>query len=276
MAQVALDRPTTHVVERRRARVGLLATREIMLIGAGLVAYRMVRYLVRDDLADAFTNAQRVIDWERAVGIFNEVSLQSTILGSHPVVFMLNRYYFIAHFLGTAILLTWLFVRHHDRYGQVRRVLFAVTMGGLAIHVAFPLAPPRWFPEMGFVDTLQTYGPKVYDSDAVASTANQIAAMPSLHVAWALLGAWAVVSVLDSRWRWLAMIHPITMSLAVVVTANHWWLDVVVAALLVVLAFQADRPLQQFLSNRTDQRLAISLRESVSHQPSDSVSASTS
>lgn len=230
-----------------RSRVGLHAGREILLIAAGFLAYRIVRFWVRDQAATAFGNAQRVIGWEQALGIFTEVDLQSTVMGNQTIIMALNRYYFIAHFLGTALVLTWVFARHRHIYGRVRRVLFAVTIGGLALHVVFPLAPPRWFPEIGFVDTLQTFGPKVYDSAAVTSTANQIAAMPSLHVAWALIAAWAVVTSLHSRWRWLVAIHPTVMVLAVVITANHWWLDAAVASLLVVSTVLADRPLQRHL-----------------------------
>jgi len=231
--------------------LGFLAGREILIIATGFLAYRTVRYWVKDEAATAFGNAHRVISWERALGIFTEVDLQSTVLGNHTIILTLNRYYFIAHFLGAALLLTWLFTRHHDIYGRVRRVLFAVTIGGLALHVAFPLAPPRWFPEIGFVDTLQTFGPKVYDSVAISSTANQIAAMPSLHVAWALIAAWAIITTLRSRWRWLAVIHPAVMVFAVVVTANHWWLDAAVASLLVITASLADRPLQRRLEARS-------------------------
>jgi len=238
-----------------RSRVGLLAGREILLVAAGFIAYRTVRFWVKDEATRAFSNAHRVIGWERALGIFTEVDLQSTVLGNHVIILALNRYYFIAHFLGAALLLTWLFARHRDIYGRVRRVLFAVTLGGLALHVAFPLAPPRWFPEIGFVDTLQAFGPKVYDSPAVNSTVNQIAAMPSLHVAWALIAAWAIISALNTRWRWLAIIHPTVMVFAVVATANHWWLDAAVASLLVVSASLADRPLQRHLEARSIRRL---------------------
>jgi len=250
MAQATITRPDT-ATSRSRSRLSLLATREILLIATGFIAYRTVRFWVKDEAATAFGNAHLVISWERALGIFTEVDLQSTVLGNHAIILTLNRYYFVAHFLGTALLLTWLFTRQRHIYGRVRRVLFAVTIGGLALHVAFPLAPPRWFPEIGFVDTLQTFGPKVYDSAAVSSTANQIAAMPSLHVAWALIAAWAIVTALRSRWRWLAVIHPTMMVFAVVVTANHWWLDAAVASALVITASSADRPLQRHLERRS-------------------------
>jgi len=130
------------------------------------------------------------------------------------------------------------------------------TMSALAMHVAFPLAPPRWFPDLGFVDTLQTFGPRVYDSETVTATANQIAAMPSLHVGWALCIAWAVIISSSRRWRWLIIAHPIVMTFAVVLTANHWWLDALAAGVLVILAIRIDTPIQRWLERR-EQRFRL-------------------
>ncbi len=248
MTQITLDEresPAQPAEERARSRYGWPLGREITLLLGGLVLYRLVRVVVKDEIDQAFQNSHTIVDWERTIGIFNEVTLQSTILGSDAVVWLLNRYYFFAHFGGTAVFLTWLFVRHYSHYGRVRRVLFGTTFAALTIHIVFPLAPPRWFPDMGFVDTLQTFGPKIYDSETISNTANQIAAMPSLHVGWALIGAWGLIKASQSRWRWLSAGHPILMALAVVLTANHWWLDVIGAALLVMIIVAIDAPLQR-------------------------------
>ncbi len=245
--------PTQHR-SRWRSRYGWPLGRELTLLRGGLAAYRLVRVLVKDEIDVAFENSQRVISWEQTLGIFNEVDLQANILTSDATIWFLNRYYFFAHFLGTAIWVVWMYVRHYDHYGRVRRVLFGTTFAALAIHVAFPLAPPRWFPDMGFVDTLQTYGPKIYDTEAIADTANQIAAMPSLHVGWALIGAWAVIKAGTNRWRWIAAVHPAIMTAAVVLTANHWWLDAIIAAVLVITISAADAPVQSWLERRKDRR----------------------
>ncbi len=261
MTQIAIDEPETsappppaRASSRPHRRYGWLVSREVALILGGLIVYRLVRLVVKDEIDQAFTNSQTVVNWERTIGIFNEVTFQSTILGSDAVVWMLNRYYFFAHFGGTAILLIWLFSRHYSCYGRARRVLFGTTFTALAVHLVFPLAPPRWFPDMGFVDTLQTYGPRIYDSETISSTANQIAAMPSLHVAWALIGAWAIVISSASRWRWLSLGHPLMMTAAVVLTANHWWLDAVGAAVLVLVIIAVDAPIQRYLERRQAQR----------------------
>ncbi|MEM9517812.1 MAG: phosphatase PAP2 family protein [Actinomycetota bacterium] len=224
---------------------------------------------MKDEIEVAYENSRRVIDFEQALGIFNEVDLQANILTSDATIWLLNRYYFYAHFLGTAIWVVWMYVRHYDHYGRVRRVLVGTTFSALAIHVAFPLAPPRWFPDMGFVDTLQTYGPKIYDAEAIANTANQIAAMPSLHVGWALIGAWAIVKASTNRWRWIAAIHPAIMTAAVVLTANHWWLDAIIAAVLVSAIAAADAPVQRWLERRKPAELDVDLTREISGARAD-------
>lgn len=231
-------------------RFGWSLSREITLLVLGLLAYRTARLFVKDEIDQAFANTQRVIHWERTLGIFNEVDLQSSILPNDALIWGLNRYYFFAHFLGTALWVCWMFIRHHDHYGRIRRVLLGTTFSALTIHILFPLAPPRWFPRMGFVDTLQTYGPKIYDSEAIANTANQIAAMPSLHVGWALIGSWGLIKASSSPRRWLVSLHPAIMIAAVVVTGNHWWLDVFGAAALVALVIAIDAPIQKQLDRR--------------------------
>ena len=240
--------------DSNRSRYGWLLGREITILISGFMLYRVVRLVVKDEIERAFVNSHTVVDWEQALGIFNEVNLQSTILGSEQAVWALNRYYFLAHFIGSAAFLAWLYVRHFEHYGRVRRVMFGTTFTALAVHVLFPLAPPRWFPDLGFVDTLQTYGPRIYDSEAIANTANQIAAMPSLHVAWALIGAWAIISASSSPWRWTAIAHPLIMTAAVVLTANHWWLDAFAAAALVFLVIGFDLPIQHKLELRKFRR----------------------
>ena len=263
MTQAVVDHPHTvgdPEILRARSRWGWSLGRELTLIAVAFMGYRFARLLVKDEIDQAYANSERVIDWERAIGIFTEVDLQATILGNDAVIWALNRYYFFGHFLGAALLLAWLYVANYEYYGRVRRVLLTTTVTALVIHVAFPLAPPRWFPEIGFVDTLQTYGPKIYDSATISNTANQIAAMPSLHVGWALIAAWAIMHSTRTRWRWIGYAHPILMTAAVVLTANHWWLDAAVAALIVYVAILADRPVQRWLERRERAKLEAEIQ----------------
>ncbi len=234
----------------RDSRFGWRLGRELTLIIGGFLLYRLVRLIVKDEIGEAITNSHTIVDWEQALGIFNEVRIQAAVLDNDALVWLLNRYYFFAHFTGTVVFLVWLYIRHYDHYGRIRRVMFGVTFIALGVHLIFPLAPPRWFPDMGFVDTLQTHGPKIYDSETIASTANQIAAMPSLHVGWALIGAWAIIRAGSTLHRYLALAHPALMIAAVVITANHWWLDIIAAMALVAGVIVIDTPIQSWISRR--------------------------
>jgi hypothetical protein len=223
------------------ARYGGVLLREFVLLAFMLWLYKYVRFLAKHETADAFQNADRVLHLERLIGLDFEAPLQQLLLPYRGVIAAFNRYYVTVHFLGTVAFLVWAFVRSFSDYRKIRSVLVAVTLGALTIHVLFPLAPPRMMP--GFVDTMVLYGPNPYNSQAVQSFANQFAAMPSLHVGWALIVAYGVVVISKSRFRWAIIAHPILTVLAVTVTANHYWLDGAVAAVLVVWAvFAIARP----------------------------------
>jgi hypothetical protein len=140
------------------------------------------------------------------------------------------------HFTASVGFMAWVFLRHPQAWGRIRVWFLSVTLAGLAIHVAFPLAPPRMLSQHGFVDTLHVYGPSIYSKDVTASAANQLAAMPSLHFAWAAIVAAGFISIRRSRLSLLVVLHPIVTLLAIVATANHYWLDAIVGGTLVVAA----------------------------------------
>jgi hypothetical protein len=110
-----------------------------------------------------------------------------------------------------------------------------VSAAALAIHVAFPLVPPRMLTSEGFVDTLHQFGPRIYSTDTEHSVANQFAAMPSLHFGWALMVAVGFIAIKRTTWSLAALAHPLVTLLAIVATANHYWLDAAVALALVAL-----------------------------------------
>lgn len=178
------------------------------------------------------------------MGIFNELDLQELVIRSGGLVEPLNRYYVSVHFPVTVALVVWAYVRRrHDVYPRLRFFLLTTTVLALVIHVAFPLAPPRMLPELGFVDTLAEYGPRVYPADPRHSIANQFAAMPSLHFGWALVLSWCIAPTLRRWWVAVALwAHPVVTLVAITATANHFWLDAGVAGALVVLAAAAWQP----------------------------------
>jgi hypothetical protein len=220
--------------DRVRGRPVLrLGARELAIATSVYLAYWFGRTLTRDLGGAASRNAERVIELEARVGIFNEMTLQRWMIDVPGVVEFLNCYYVTVHFPATVAFLLWVFAVRRHAYRTIRCWIAAVTVAGLVIHVLFPLAPPRMMP--GFVDTLDVFGPDIYTDDTSQSVANQFAAMPSLHFGWALIVAIGLGRLLRRGGRWF-MLHPIITLLAIVVTGNHYWVDAAVAGALVVAA----------------------------------------
>lgn len=210
------------------SRAGWRFASELGLLFALLLFYRWVRYLVRDQVLEAFENLERIVAFERWFGLFVEPQLNRLVLSSDALVWLANRYYVHGHFPVMIATLLWLYARHPDVYRPFRSLLIGASAVGMVIHGIYPLAPPRMVPDLGFVDTLAQFGPTVYSSGSVtADEANRLAAMPSLHAGWALLVAIAVVSASGHGWRWWAMLHPALMTITIMATANHWWIDAV-------------------------------------------------
>ncbi|ARF76598.1 hypothetical protein B7C62_33180 [Kitasatospora albolonga] len=223
-----------------RARPPLV--REFLLVAGLFLAYKIGRRAANGHVEEAFRNAGNVWDLERALHLPGEGALQGLLLHSQPLIHAANTYYAAVHFPATALFLAWLYWRRPLHYLWSRRVLAALTGAALALHLLFPLAPPRMLPAAGLIDTGQVYGPTVYGATPATDTmANQFAAMPSLHVGWAVMVAVGLIAATRSRWRWLWLLHPAITLFVVVGTANHYWLDAIVAAALLAVALAALR-----------------------------------
>ena len=218
---------------------------ELVLLFTLLVGYRAGRLLTSDQAAAAFANTRAVRDIERWLHLPMEQDVQGWLLHSVHIVEVANTYYAVVHFPVTVAFLVWMFLRRPAHYIWVRRTLILLTAASLVGHVMFPLAPPRMKPGLGFVDTGAMFGPNVYGPTEDRSIANQFAAMPSLHIGWATLVAIGFIVATSSRWRWLWLAHPIITILVVVGTANHWWLDGIVALVLVSGAAATRLPRQR-------------------------------
>ena len=175
---------------------------------------------------------------ERVLHLPDEVSVQRLLLPHPLLIETFNWYYAALHFPVLIGCLIWLFVRHRADYGHVRTTVVLFTGASLLIQL-IPVAPPRMLSGTGLVDTAARYGQSVYGS--LGFDADQFSAMPSVHVGWALIVAIAVITASRSRWRWAAAAYPALTLLVVVVTANHFWLDGVAAALLVLGALGLQR-----------------------------------
>jgi hypothetical protein len=186
--------------------------------------------LADNHVAGAVSHARWVWSAERLMNLPNEVKVQGLVL-SHPhLVEALNGFYDIVHVPALIGFLLWLYFRHRAQYARWRTI-GAILTGACLLIQMIPVAPPRLMTDLGFVDTAMRYKESVYAPGGIGD-ATQLAAMPSVHVAWAVFIAVAVIAVSKSRWRWLVVLHPAATVFAVVATANHWWLDGIVAAAL--------------------------------------------
>ncbi|MGW1161345.1 phosphatase PAP2 family protein [Streptomyces sp. NPDC002513] len=216
--------------------------RELLLVAGLFLVYKLGRQLANGHTVEAYRNAHRVWHWERSLHLPGEGAVQSALLHGDTLVRAANLYYVAVHFTATAAFLVWLYLRRPGHYLWARRVLALVTGAALALHLTFPLAPPRMLDVAHLMDTGQVYGPTVYEAQPETdSMANQFAAMPSLHFGWALMVAIGLIAATRSRLRWLWLLHPLLTLVVIVGTANHYWLDAIAASALLGLALAVVR-----------------------------------
>jgi PAP2 superfamily len=201
------------------------ALRQIALFGGAYYAYRLVRGFVDGEAGLAFENARTLVDWERAMGLFFEPALQAWTKGEEWLMWFANWMYVNSHFVITTTFLIWLYIFRNHAYYFVRN-MFMVAMGfALVGYMAYPTAPPRFLPEWGFTDTVAQFV-----GESAANSANVLynpyAAVPSMHVAFALMISVPAIklaksTVVKSIWAF----YPLIVTFVVVSTANHFWLD---------------------------------------------------
>jgi hypothetical protein len=226
-------------VHARWSRWLAAASFETALVCALFALWQFANALTHTHVAGGLAHGRAVWHAERWLHVPGEAGTQQLILGHPTVVRAANYYYDTAHLTGMALFLVWLWLRHRDRYAQWRNVLVVFTAISLLIQT-IPVAPPRLIGHTGLTDTAMLYGQSVY-AVIGSNLADQYAAMPSIHVGWAVLIACAVMSASRSRWRWLGPAHAVATAFIVVATANHYWLDGAAAGAIVAFAWVAER-----------------------------------
>jgi hypothetical protein len=223
----------TAQVEAARARPRLRWWREVLYIVGFYVVYSAIRNAGTgaESVDQAFHHAKAIISIERFVGLYHEETIQELFLSQRWFIRLWNIYYGSLHFIVTAFALVWCFRRRPERYPLWRNALAATTALALIGFAFFALMPPRLLPpSYGFVDTLAKVGGLwSFDSGTMKSISNQYAAMPSLHFGWSLWCVFTLWPATASRrsLRLLLLAYPIATLFAIIVTANHFWLDAV-------------------------------------------------
>jgi hypothetical protein len=242
-----------------RVRLALIPAAQELGIIAGLYAiWRLARKLPLATTNGAIERARQIDELQRWLHVPSELSLQHLALRHEWLGRFLNSYYAILHVPALIAFLVWLFVRHRDEYGRWRNALAMLT--GFCLVVRFVrVAPPRFLPDLGYIDLASRYGMSVY-GPVGTGVSDQFAAMPSIHVGWAAVVSFGIVAAGTSRWRWVFLVHVVLTSLAVAATGNHWWLDGVVAVAFLGAALMIDTRVRRLVAPMVVPLLAVPRR----------------
>ena len=199
--------------------------------------YQVVRGAADRSVADAFSNGEWVLRTERELGALFEPAVQRVVDTSSIMVTLTSYTYWLSQFAVVGIALLYVYFRHHEAFAGFRNWLIVANLLGLVGYVLMPTAPPRMFPEWGFVDSLAQYAAVSHDSGLIAWGSNPYAAMPSLHAMDAFIVGVVMFGLVRSRIAkalWLAW--PAWVGFAVIATGNHYWLDVAAGVALAIVA----------------------------------------
>jgi PAP2 superfamily protein len=217
---------------------------EAALVCGLFALWQLANSVAHHHVAGGVANGQWIWDAERWLHVPSETTLQGLFLPHATVVRASNYYYATAHLTGMVVFLVWLWLRHREQYPRWRTTMAIFTGLSLLVQI-IPVAPPRLIAGTGLVDTAQIYNQSVYQAfDFV----DQYAAMPSIHVGWAVLIAVAAWQCSRGLFRYVGLAHGVATILVVVLTANHYWFDGLAAVLLLALAWVAARALERRVS----------------------------
>lgn len=213
------------------------ALRQLALWAVADLLYEGVRGIVAGRTDVALANGRAIISLEKATGTFWEPHLQSLILGHRELIEALNWIYLNAQFTVNLLFLAILYMIRNDIFYFVRNMFFVAMGVALAVHLALPVAPPRLFPQYGFVDTIHQIADINQDTGTVSLFVNPYAAVPSMHMCFALLVGASAMRLTKRLWlRLLAGLYPLLVLTVIVATANHFVIDAAAGAVVAVVA----------------------------------------
>jgi hypothetical protein len=228
-------------IEGNRTRAALRLLLEAGILIAAYLAYEAVRRLVAPNSHEAFGHAFNIIHFEQRLGIFFEPELQSWIVDHHWLVTLSNWIYVWGYLPVISATALYLYTRHHAFYTRYRNAFLLSGAVGLIIFATLPVAPPRMFPEFGFVDTVRTNS-AIYSSLEGSDLVNEFAAVPSFHFGWILLVGMAIIQTTRNIFARIAgVLAPLLMLMAILLTANHYVIDAIIGGAIVLAAFATVR-----------------------------------
>jgi hypothetical protein len=212
------------------------ALRQLALFAGAYYAYRIVRGFVDGRASVAFENAREIVNVERGSHLFFEPGLQQWAIGHKWIIHIADWAYVNTHFVVTTTFLVWLYLARNRAFYFVRN-MFMIAMGlALIGYLIYPAAPPRLLPEWGFADTVSDAVGQSH-AEAAKLLFNPYAAMPSMHVGFALMIAVPAMKLVTTRaLQVLWLLYPAFVTFVVMVTANHFWLDGAVGAVVAAVS----------------------------------------
>jgi hypothetical protein len=206
--------------------------RQCSLFGLAYLLYRLVEGVVASNSSVAFAHARELISFERSLHIFVEPAIQSWATSSHLLVVVAAYTYINAQTTILIALLLYLYIAHNRSYYFVRNALFVGMAIGLIGYGLFPTAPPRFLPEWGFIDTIYSVTGVSGNSTIANVFFNPYAAVPSMHVACAVILGWSLARLVRNRvakvfWS----MWPLFITFMTVITGNHFLIDTVLGVL---------------------------------------------
>jgi hypothetical protein len=203
------------------------AAAQIAVVLGAFAAYELARHAMEPNWAQAFANARRIESVEQVLGLAWEQSLQRAFLAIPDLMQALNVFYFVGHFVFTGIFFVWLYRRSWDGFRSFRDAFLIATAISVVVHYVFPTAPPR-LAGVGLEDTLLVLSGIDIGSQTSAAYSNPVAAVPSLHAAYALgVGIGVIRYGRSTLARLAGVVYPPLVLLTIVVTGNHFVLDAV-------------------------------------------------
>ncbi len=209
--------------------------RQIVLFATAFLFYNLVRGLVgQGSIYKPFGDAMKIIDLERTLHVFVEPSIQTWAQNKHWLMDAADWIYLNGHFLITIAALIWMYVRRNRSFYFVRNMLMISMALALVGYSVFPTAPPRLMPEWGFTDSVSQFllgSTQHIDNGPGSAFLNAYAAVPSMHVCFAVILGWSMSRLVRRKPAKVAWcLYPLLVTFVVVATANHYLIDVFLGA----------------------------------------------
>lgn len=210
---------------------------QLLIIAAAYYAWRYARGAVTGPQWLAFANARDLLEIERSLGLFFEPDLQKWGIAQGWPGDLASWSYQNLHFRGSCLMLALIYFLRPGSYPFVRNMVIAAMAISTMAYLAYPTAPPRFFPDLGFVLSQDVTGNRPLLSDPGNPLFNPFAAVPSMHVGLSMILSWSLALLLRNPFaKVFFALYPVFMIWIVCATGNHWWLDALFGAWTALLA----------------------------------------